>query len=357
MLLTVTDIAGMLNDRIEQLCHVLLPNGQRDGVEWRVGSVAGEKGRSMAVRIKGSKVGVWSDFSSGQGGDALDLVSAVLFRDNKGEAVAWARSWLGLDGLDPNRIEQKRREAKAEAEKRQKQSEEEIEKMRSSARRLWHSATTNIVATPVYHYLLARGIDVQALPKVPGSLRYAAECWCNETNGHLPAMVAMIQGDEGMLAAHRTYLARQPDGSWKKAKLGDAKKTLGRYAGGFITLNRGASGKPIKEAPEGDQVIIAEGIETGLSVALGLPECRVLAAVSVSNFQNISLPAAIRKVTLAVDNDGDNAQAAAAVDAAIERFMREGREVLITRSPVGKDFNDLLMSQMQKKTMNSEARA
>jgi hypothetical protein len=356
VLMDIKQISEMLSSRIGDLCQVLLPLGVRDGHEWRVGGVDGSAGRSMAVHIRGSKAGVWADFASGEGGDPLDLVAAVMFRGDLGEAVKWARSWLGLDNLDPNRLQQRRQEAKQDAQRREDQARAEEEKMLSSARRLWHCAQSNILPTPVYQYLLGRAIDVNALKRVPGALRYEGNTWNSEVQGRLPAMVACIQDASGkQISTHRTWL-KLDNGLWRKnPDLKDAKKTLAPFRGGYIPLNRGISDKPIKEAPPGDHVFLAEGIETGLSLAVELPEMRVLAAVSSSNFQNIELPVNISKVTIAADNDGDNKQTLAALDAAIGRFVREGREVKVIRSTHGKDFNDLL--QWQKRALIESARA
>ncbi len=354
-LMDIADLSAMLAGRIENLCMHLLPNGVRDGHEWRIGSLAGEAGRSMAVRIRGATAGVWKDFASGEAGDALDLVAGVLFHDDKAEAVKWARSWLGVDQLDPARLAQKRREVRAEADRKEKEARDQADKMLSSARRLWHMAQPEILKTPVYHYLLLRGIDINALPRVPGALRYEPQCWCAETQTKLPAMVAAIQNGAGkQIATHRTYLQRQHDGTWKKASLVEAKKTLAAFRGGFIALNRGESGRPLRDAPDGDHVYLAEGIETALSLAVELPEKRVLAGVSCGNFQNLELPEQIRDVTIAADNDGENAQTLKALDNAITRFVREGRRVRVIRSPIGKDFNDLL--QWQKRALIENAR-
>ncbi|KKK75084.1 hypothetical protein LCGC14_2877310 [marine sediment metagenome] len=60
---SVREIAGMLADRAEVLCGQLLPAGRRHGSEWRVGSVAGEPGKSLGVCLRGAKAGVWADFA------------------------------------------------------------------------------------------------------------------------------------------------------------------------------------------------------------------------------------------------------------------------------------------------------
>ena len=95
--ITVQDISHRLADQAEILCRELLPNGRKDGLEWRVGSVKGEAGNSLGVRLSGDKAGIWGDFNGGQDkGDMLDLVQAVLGID-KGEAVQWAKTRLGID--------------------------------------------------------------------------------------------------------------------------------------------------------------------------------------------------------------------------------------------------------------------
>ena len=89
-------IAAQLAGRAEQLCRHLLPEGRRKGCEWRCGSVQGDKGNSLGVHLNGDKAGIWSDFATGDSGDALDLVKAVQGLDTDG-AIAWAKNWLGLN--------------------------------------------------------------------------------------------------------------------------------------------------------------------------------------------------------------------------------------------------------------------
>ena len=120
--------------------------------------------------------------------------------------------------------------------------------------------------------------------------------------------------------------------------------TLGSYAGGAIRLWRGSSGKSLADAPNGETIVIAEGIETAMSVVAAVPERRIFAAVSLANMARVILPPAISAVTLVADNDGDNEAAARALQRAIDRFAGEGRPVRIARSPIGKDMNDALMA-------------
>ncbi len=88
-------------------------------------------------------------------------------------------------------------------------------------------------------------------------------------------------------------------------------------------------------------MVIGEGIETCLSIALACPELRVLAAVSMGNMGSIGLPDQVRHIILAADNDL-KPKAQAAFQRVIERHLDAGRDVRVARSAVGKDFNDAL---------------
>jgi hypothetical protein len=99
---------------------------------------------------------------------------------------------------------------------------------------------------------------------------------------------------------------------------------------------------PLAKAPGGSEVVIAEGIETGLSIALACPERRVLTAVSVGNMATVELPPQIGTVIIAAENDGFAPQAMVALQRGVDRFRGEGREVRVARSPRGSDMNDLL---------------
>lgn len=332
----------MLAAQMPRLAPEILPAGFRNGHHWRCGSLAGEAGQSLAINITGPKAGIWHDFATGEAGDALDLVAAVLFGGNLRAAMDWAASWLGVQEIGTRQPAARivRREAPP------KQPDETDARRRRFAMAIFIEAQRQIEGTPVAAYLAARGIEIDALKHRPSALRFHPACNCTEAARPLPAMVAAIVSADGVfLGCHRTWLEPDPDapGAWRKATLRDPKRTLGGYGGGFIPLSRGASGQPFKRAPKGEAVAIAEGIETALSVAMARPDLRVIAAVSLPNMLRLDLPRAFARVILCADNDGGNPRAAALLDDAAARFAADGREVLIARPPEGaKDFNDLL---------------
>lgn len=68
-----TEIAAALAQRAEAVCHHLLPLGRAYKGEWCCGSLSGEPGNSLKIRLTGSKAGVWSDFAAGDKGDFIGL--------------------------------------------------------------------------------------------------------------------------------------------------------------------------------------------------------------------------------------------------------------------------------------------
>jgi hypothetical protein len=331
----------MLSRRIDALVRELLPRGQREGHEWRCGSVAGEAGRSLSVHLSGPRAGVWADFSSADDrGDALDLVGAILFNKNKTQALAWSRAWLGIDAGAAAVPVPQRREPPSERATAEAQAEEAGR--RKIALEIWLAAQPSLSGTPAAAYLRGRGIDLAELQRQPRALRFHPSLINRQSSAAWPALVAAVSDGMGAhVATHRTWLARVA-GGWGKAPLRDPKMSLGTVRGGFIPLWRGASGKSLRQAPEGDAVAIAEGIETALSVAIACPELRVLSAVSLGNMGRLVLPPAVHTVILCADNDGDNPQAAATLQRAIDRYAAEGRTVRLARPSIGKDFNDQL---------------
>lgn len=98
--MTPTQLAEKLTDRALDVCMHLLPNGKREGKEWRAGSLAGDKGQSLGVCLQGDRIGVWQDFATGEtGGDLLDLWASVN-RCGVGQAMAEAKKYLGIHDID-----------------------------------------------------------------------------------------------------------------------------------------------------------------------------------------------------------------------------------------------------------------
>lgn len=84
------------------IAQYLLPGGKRKAGEWAAGSINGEEGKSLSVRLTGAKAGVWADFASGEKGDLLDLWAAVR-GCSIAEAIREAKDYLGVRDSMPER--------------------------------------------------------------------------------------------------------------------------------------------------------------------------------------------------------------------------------------------------------------
>lgn len=93
--MNAAELARRLAERAGDVASFLLPGGKKAGQEWKAGSVNGEAGGSLSVRLNGAKAGVWKDFASGQSGDLLDLFAAVR-ACSMAEAMAQAKQFLGV---------------------------------------------------------------------------------------------------------------------------------------------------------------------------------------------------------------------------------------------------------------------
>lgn len=199
--------------------------------------------------------------------------------------------------------------------------EAEARKREAQARNLWQDARP-VPGTLAETYLRARGITCP----LPEGLRFHPECWQGPTARRWPALVALVEGCD-RLAVHRTYL--RPDGQGK-APVEPAKMMLGATAGGAVRLVQA-------EGP----LVVAEGIETALSLASGLLRgpATIWAALSAPGIASLRLPDLPGRLTVATD--GDDAGRTAGNKLA-ERATALGWQVSILPAPDGRDWNDIL---------------
>ncbi|KGJ04993.1 Toprim domain-containing protein [Paracoccus halophilus] len=210
---------------------------------------------------------------------------------------------------NPSEIAKRKAEHRAEAEKRANQ-----------ARAIWKEAVP-ISGTLAENYLRSRGITCD----LPNALRFRADCWHGPSAKRFPAMIAAVQGAD-LPAVHRTYL----DGV-AKARIEPNKMMLGATAGGAVRLSQA-------DGP----LVVAEGIETALSLCSGLLRAPAIvwACLSASGMAGLRLPDRPHRLTIATD--GDDAGRAAGHKLA-ERAAALGWTVSILPAPEGKDWNDILI--------------
>lgn len=211
---------------------------------------------------------------------------------------------------DPALHAQREAMRRAEAAKRSRQ-----------AKAIWSEAQP-ISGTVAEAYLRGRCITCA----LPNTLRYHPAAWHGATAKRLPALVALVDGGDGF-AVHRTYL--RPDGLGK-ADVEPAKAMLGATSGGAVRITEG-------DGP----LVIAEGVETALSLASGLMPASVTvwAALSTSGMQSLKLPPDLGRLTIASDGDKPGREAA---NTLAERAHALGWQVSLLPAPDGRDWNDFL---------------
>ena len=192
-----------------------------------------------------------------------------------------------------------------------------------NALRLWRDAAI-LEGSPAARYLAGRSItisspDLRFHPHMPlgpkGAVRF------------LPAMVAAVRNDAGVLALHRTFL--DPVGLGH-ALFDGPKRALGSLGSGAVRL----------AFPRGGRLGLAEGLETALSAMqlFGIP---CWATLGNERFGLITIPESVRELHLFVDNDAGGVLADERARAA---YACEGRRIA-TRCPgrPGADWNDELI--------------
>lgn len=196
----------------------------------------------------------------------------------------------------------------------------QAEKREAQALTCWREASP-VRGTIAEAYLRARGITCA----LPDSLRFHPACW-HPSARRLPALVAMVEGCE-RFAVHRTYL--RPDGRGK-AEAEPDRAMLGTVAGGAVRL-----------AEAEGSLVVAEGIETALSLASGLlgRPATIWAALSTSGMAGLVLPPTPGRLTVATD--GDEAGRAGG-HALATRAAALGWRVSLLPAPEGRDWNDVL---------------
>lgn len=304
------EISSALAANIEALAASLLGNPtQRAGHELRY-----RRKGSLSVVVRGDKRGRFFDHERGEGGDALELVRQVN-GGTVGDAMRWARDWLGLDpsirpvapAIEP-------------AADLPVDDTERVER----ALAIW-AETVPLIGTAAESYLRNRRI---APPDDVADLRFHPKCPAGEGQ-RLPAMVALMRDikTNEPRGIHRTFL--KPDGTGKHEA---GKKMLGRAAGTVIKL-----------CDDADVTLglgLAEGIENALSLwAYGW--WPVWAAGSAGAIRTFPVLDGIETLTIFSDADDAGVGIEAARSCAM-RWQAAGRSVEIHKPPAGADWNDIV---------------
>ena len=307
------EIARRLAQDAEAVCRHYLSNGRREGRVWRVGDVDNTPGRSMAVRLTGPDSGPgasghFTDFATGEHGDLLDVIARTCRPGAFRDVLHEARRFLSLPQPEPHTAAPRMPPAPSGSPE--------------SARRLFASAKP-ILGTIAETYLRSWGVvgvgDLDCLRFHPRCYYRAHDNAPRET---WPALVAAVTDLDGALTGIlRTWLARDGSG---KAPVATPRRALGRLLGSGVRFGSAT-----------DVMAAGEGLETMLSLRVVLPTMPMVAALSSAHLAALILPAGLRRLYIARDNDRAGHRAAEALGI---RSNADGIEDIVL-TPYADDFN------------------
>ena len=300
------NISKALIDRIHEIVPILLPKGKKAGSYWQAGDIHGTPGTSLYIKMDGEGIGNWIDAATGQRGDLLDLIAAQRSLSIK-DAIPIATEMIrknnpvsSIQGKTPKRDNTK------------------------AAISLWHRAKpiNENYSKHGLKYFTSRGLTIE---NNINDLRFLQDAWLrvNDQKLVLPAIIACVRNASGeIIAVHRTFLDPEKP---IKANIDEPKRALGGLTGGACWLR--------KKDPS---LIVAEGLETALSLGMAFPTVSLAAGLTAHHLSVMEIPAFYNRIMIAADNDAPGKNAAKTLK---ENIYNEKRHIVIV-SPSGDDFND-----------------
>lgn len=370
-MISIEKICADLNARAGELAPRLLPNGRYDQGKraWLASGIADTgKSTSLKVDLTGKDIGHWHDYGNCHAdekrGDMLDLVRLKRCNGDQRAAIEWAKAELGIvddwkpgerHRPSPEEMAARAAEARAREEAREAELAADRERRAKGARALYlHKLAAPIAGTPAEAYLRGRCL-LPGAQGWPNALRFHPEVWHGKAGCKIAAMLApMYLADGRHMATHRTFI-EQRGGRWGKVSAHDAKMVIGPCGGAFIPVNKGSSGKSMRDMPEGEPVYVTEGIEDAIVVRMMRPGARIVAAYSVTNMGLMLLPPAARELVIVCDRD-ESPKAQDQLEQAIARQQARGLNVRTVMPPAGhKDMNDWLKAWLAENGQGAAA--
>jgi hypothetical protein len=223
--------------RADEVARLVLPDGRRRGAEFEG---PGPDGLKWSINIgSGSRRGAFSIFAIGYHGDVVDFACRGLFKDQWPSFDEWAAGWTNWHDMQarPELLRSAEEQAQRAEQARQERAVKEEARRIKLAHEIYQQA--NADPAPLLAYLAGRGLPVPA--KFVPALRFGTAVPYDvrgQRDKFLPAMVAPVIHASGCRfpAVHRTYL-EETAGGWGKARVGEARLSLGPVAGGIIPLS------------------------------------------------------------------------------------------------------------------------
>lgn len=316
----------------------------------------------LVVRISGEKAGTWYDFARGEGGDMFDLVADVRKMSFK-DSADYLKSSVGIYSAMRPSLQVVYEHANNDS--LQDQIKERDAKI-AYANKLYGKAKYIGDKSIANGYLKDhRGIIVQLSPDIRTSGVYD-----QESKEYLPAVLAFARDKHGNITGGQHIMLDKD--THAKADISIAKKSFGSISGSFVQLGECSLNSKLekvknisaleerdatKDQSELSITIIAEGLETGLSVKQALSEqsekgdirydnksIKTLCSLGIGNIKNYDASKG-EKIIIAADNDGSSAISVKTIQSAVSSLKEKGAFVEVVRPEKQGDFNDILQDK------------
>ncbi|XVN41400.1 MAG: AAA family ATPase [Rickettsia endosymbiont of Argas persicus] len=293
-----------------------------------------EKDGKIAMKISGSKAGIWYDFSKGEGGDLFTLVQR---EKNCGfvEAKKYLQDMVGISN-NSKLLEDKIKEQFDQKVKNQDQQAKyaEISKIKR-AKELYKKSDSVKYVMPnniAKKYLSEhRGIKkILTGYQLNNDLR-TNMMWDSNSKQYYPTLIAFARNKDGNITGGQSiYLNKETN---NKADIEVNKRSFGRIRGSFVEINKNNEQQNVQSSKDGNNsasnvTIIAEGLETALSIREAGIKGKILCSLGVSNIRNYE-PIKGERIIIAADNDGKDAVSVRTIIKAQEELISKGAIVSI----------------------------
>ena len=297
-----------------------------NGTNLRFGS-----GGSFIVKITGEKRGTWYDFKEGKGGDLFDLVQEKQNCNFK-EAANYLRGYLGISESSGLKLvyDHESKDRYVDHYKKAISSSSIEDAKVKKAENLYSRAKVIEKNSTAYRYLAnARGIDCDLAPDIK-----TADIFDKDLGKKLPAIIAFARDDSGNITGGQQLLLDRRTNN--KAAINSPRKSFGKISGSFVEISNFE-----RQGRQDNLTIIAEGLETSLSIKQAGIDAKIMCALGISNIKNY-VPKENERVIIAADHDGEaSITSKITLEAANTLWMRGAAVRIVKPKEIG-DFNDLL---------------
>ncbi len=163
--------------------------------------------------------------------------------------------------------------------------------------------------------------------------------WDNGSKQYYPALIAFARDQEGRITGGQSIYLNKETGA--KADIAVNKRSFGKISGSFVEIQQD---NQQEYKLRNNITIIAEGVETALSLQEAGIKGKIICSLGINNIKNYQ-PTTGEKIIIAADNDGQSAISVNIATKAKEQLANKGAVVSVIMPQDIGDFNDMLKTK------------